>query len=284
MVASPSASAEGPSFSGAAVAISVSSSGITLGTAATIAPRAVLPTGWPFVTKRSALGRVVERAVPCRAVPCRTVQCSGMTSTDFELLHAWRGGDTRAGNELVERHFRCVYRFFRSKVDMQLDDLVQRTFLACLEAVDGFRRESAFRTFVLGIARYQLLRHYEADARARGRDAAELSVQQLAERSPNAVSAIARGQEHRILLAALRMLPLDLQVTVELYYWERMPLVDIAGVLQIPEGTVKSRLARARDRLRDHVESLARAAQIPEGTFEDLGAWASALREDLDRG
>jgi RNA polymerase sigma-70 factor (ECF subfamily) len=61
----------------------------------------------------------------------------------------------------------------------------------------------------------------------------------------------AERQEQAQVLDALHRLPLDLQITLELHYWEEMTVAEIAVVLEIPVGTVKSRLHRARDRLRE---------------------------------
>lgn len=47
-------------------------------------------------------------------------------TTDVELLEAWRGGDRRAGEQLFERHFDAVSRFFRNKLEFGVDDLIQR--------------------------------------------------------------------------------------------------------------------------------------------------------------
>ena len=59
----------------------------------------------------------------------------------------------------------------------------------------------------------------------------------------------AQHEEQRLLLEALRRIPLDLQIAIELHYWEGMSGPDLAQVLDIPEGTVRSRLRRAREPL-----------------------------------
>ena len=83
----------------------------------------------------------------------------GPMRSDAELLAAWRAGDAPAGNELVRRHFMAVYRFFVNKVSHDVDDLIQRTFLACVEGRDRFRADSSLKAYILGIARNQLLMH-----------------------------------------------------------------------------------------------------------------------------
>jgi RNA polymerase sigma-70 factor (ECF subfamily) len=200
---------------------------------------------------------------------------------DLELLVAWRQGDAEAGNQLVRRHFRTVHRFFRSKVPDAVDDLIQRTFLGCLEAVDRFEARSSFRNYLLGIARNQLLLFFRERAQT-GRifDPDEHSVHKFGGSQSPSVH-LALREEQRLLLEGLRRLPLDLQIALELHYWERMPVADIAAVLQIPTGTVKSRLARARDVLRTRIAELTAADHVRTGTLQDLEGWARSLRDAL---
>jgi RNA polymerase sigma-70 factor (ECF subfamily) len=198
---------------------------------------------------------------------------------DADLLAAWREGDKRSGDELVRRHFRSVYRFFRAKVEGDIDDLVQQTFLACVEGQRRFRAEGSFRAFVLGIARYKFLNylrgkrgpHVDLEALERG----QLSVFEVTG-SPSRVAA--QREEQRVLSMALRRLPLDLQIAVELFYWEEMSTADIAEVLEIPRGTVKTRLMRGRQRLAELVEELAGSAAMAEATLSDIARWAMDLR------
>ena len=88
-----------------------------------------------------------------------------MPPTDLELLEAWRGGDRQAGEALFERHFDAIARFFRNKVDHGIDDLIQRTFLACVESKDQFRGEASFRTFLFAVAHNVLGKHYRSQRR-----------------------------------------------------------------------------------------------------------------------
>lgn len=200
--------------------------------------------------------------------------------SDFDLLGAWRGGDAAAGNRLLRRHFKAVHRFFRNKIDGDIDDLIQRTFLGLVEALPRFREHAQFKTFLLAVARNQLLLHFRERARDKARDAEDVSVHDLG------VSAAPSGflalrEEQQLLLTALRRLPLALQMTVELFYWEKLGVDDVGLVLDIPAGTVKSRLARARDGLRQILEQLAAAPATRENTINDLEQWASSLRDVL---
>lgn len=78
---------------------------------------------------------------------------SAVTATrgDEELLAAWRAGDRRAGELLFERYYEPVARFFLNKTDAQAE-LIQQTFLACVEGAPKFRGEGSFRSFLFAIA------------------------------------------------------------------------------------------------------------------------------------
>ena len=194
-------------------------------------------------------------------------------ASDPELLEAWRAGDARAGRLLFERHIGVVSRFFRNKAGDDTEELIQRTFLACVEAKDRLRDGGAFRTYLLQVARSKLYKHYAAQRAVVDLDAMSVSVAELAA-SPSAV--IAAGQRDRALLDALRRLPLELQVVLELYYWEGIGTAELGELLELPQGTVKTRLMRARERLRASL-SHAPAGEIPSDD-DGLDAWARSLR------
>jgi len=197
---------------------------------------------------------------------------------DLQLLVAWREGDRSAGDQLLRKHVSGLRRFFRNKVDREVDDLVQRTFLACTKAKDTFEGRASFRTLLFVLARRQLIRFYERMSKHNVEDIEGRSVEDL-RTSPSQL--VARRKEHTLLLAALRRLPLELQTAVELHYWESMTTAELAEVLEIPQGTVKSRLRRAREALCKELGAIERDGQRQPTTPSDLETWTRALR-DLD--
>ena len=203
----------------------------------------------------------------------------GATVTDHELLQSWRDGDARAGEALFDRHFRSLHGFFRNKVGAACQDLVQRVLLACLERRDTFEGKSGFRTWLFGIARFELLRHY----REQGKLAAEgpLPTQSLHDLDPSPSVVIGKAEEERNLSRALRRLPIDMQIALELHYWERLSTGEIAEVLEIPQGTVKSRLRRGRELLEAEVARLSQTPELAESTVGDLDRWVGGIREQL---
>jgi RNA polymerase sigma-70 factor (ECF subfamily) len=141
-----------------------------------------------------------------------------------------------------------VYRFVRAKLDEGVDDLVQQTFLGIVEGAPRVRDAASFKAYLFAIARRQLLLHWRKQRRAsKVFSPAEASVVSLAlapDTSPSRVAA--RQSTRRRVVEALRALPVDFQIVVELFYWESMGVHEIAAVVEVPAGTVKSRLARAR--------------------------------------
>jgi RNA polymerase sigma factor (sigma-70 family) len=196
--------------------------------------------------------------------------------TDAELLEQWHAGDAAAGNQLFERHFEALYRFFRNKVDDGIDDLLQETLLACVRGRERFRGDASFRTYLFAIARNVLYDHWTHRARrAADVDIGELSIEAMST-SPSGV--LARAAEHRLLVRALRAIPLELQVVLELHFWEDLSGPELAIVLDVPEGTVRSRLRRAREQLEARMVELADDQRILSSTQSGLETWASGLK------
>src|ERR1041384_1773501 len=115
-----------------------------------------------------------------------------MAEDDLILLDRWCAGDRVAGNLLFRRHFEALYRFFEHKTDGDIDDLVQETFLACLRGRATTRPTLDFE---------------------------ELSVASL---STSIGGRLVHKEDRAVLLAALRALPLDQQLLLEMFYWEEL--------------------------------------------------------------
>jgi RNA polymerase sigma-70 factor (ECF subfamily) len=176
-----------------------------------------------------------------------------------------------------------VFRFFRGKVAGGVEDLTQRTFAACLAAADRVRGEGSLRGWMLGIARNQLLRELRKRYRSeKVFDPATISIAQMGDAAlPSAGTAMVAEESERLLLAALSSLPLDFQITLELYYWEDLPVAEIAVALDVAAGTVKSRLGRARAMLREEIERLAGEPGLARRTADDLERWARSVRDKV---
>ena len=134
--------------------------------------------------------------------------------SDGALLDAWVAGDRAAGGKLLRRHFSSVFRFFADKVSGGTEDLVQQTFLQCVESHTLFRRDSSFKTFLLATAKHVLYKEFRW--RRRKDDRVDFLTQSAMDLGPSPMSIIADKAEQRALLEGLRRIPLDYQIALEL--------------------------------------------------------------------
>ncbi len=196
-------------------------------------------------------------------------------STDAELLESWRGGDARAGSALLERHVDALVRFFDTKAPEAVDDLVQRTLLACVLHRDRLRDAASFRGFLFAVARNELYDHYKGQAKQAGFDPATSAVTDMA---PTPSAALAADDTRGAIMSALQQIPIELQIALELHYWEDLSTAELGDALGIPQGTVKSRLRRAKELLRARMASLASPSRGDAGDAErELDAWAATI-------
>jgi len=200
-------------------------------------------------------------------------------SDDVTLLLAWREGDRQAGGALIERNAPVLLRFFRNKVSGAVDDLVQQTFLTCVEHRDAIVQPERFRSYLLTVAHRVLIQHYRIRSRDdRHFDPLTTSAWDI-EATPSTL--FVEAEERRLLVEALRRIPLTFQVALELYYWQEMRGPELATVLDVPEGTVRSRLRRGRELLAEQMQKLASSEAVYEATVGDLDAWAASVRKAL---
>lgn len=194
-------------------------------------------------------------------------------ASDLELLDRWRADDQEAGNLLFKRHFASLCQFFENKLDGDdVAELVQRTFLACVRNRDVFRKQSSFRTYVFAIARNELYGFFRRKRVQQERiDFEHSSVAGLGT-SPSA--AVARDQQHAMLLQALRSIPVEQQLLLELHYWEEFDAGELAEVFGIERATARTRLYRARQRLRQEFDRLV----LDVGLVPDADSFGAALR------
>jgi RNA polymerase sigma-70 factor (ECF subfamily) len=172
------------------------------------------------------------------------------------LVSRCLGGDEAAWEELVRQHTRQVYglcyRFTGSGAEAQ--DLTQEVFLRVFRTLKTFRSaEGSFGTWLARVARNLLIDHYRRTRQERVTDPIEDQIAVLEEKGATASErpdhALAGREASRILQAALQKLSPDLREAVILRDLQEMEYREIAEVLGIPEGTVKSRINRGRAEL-----------------------------------
>lgn len=176
--------------------------------------------------------------------------------TDSSLVARCLRGDETAWEDLVRLHTRKVYalcyRFTGSGSEAQ--DLTQEVFLRVFRTVRSFRSdEGSFATWLARVTRNLLIDHYRRTRQERVTDSIEEQLPMLEEVGAGAPErpdhALAGREASEILQATLQKLSPDLREAVILRDLQEMEYREIAAVLEIPEGTVKSRINRGRAEL-----------------------------------
>lgn len=187
--------------------------------------------------------------------PYAQVRTSNSLDADVQLVERCLAGQEAAWEDLVKVHTRRVYsvcyRFTNS--DTEAQDLTQEVFLRVFKNLRSFRAgEGLFIVWLTRLTRNLLIDHY----RRTRMDRATESIEDQAAGFEESNTAIARtdgmlaGREaSEVLQGALQKLSPELRETVILRDLEELEYREIAQVLNVPEGTVKSRLNRGRSEL-----------------------------------
>ena len=168
------------------------------------------------------------------------------TANDAELVRACRLGEQDAWNELVERYSRYVYaiavRGFRMSEE-DAEDVFQDVFTRIYTRLDSLRDDSALRPWIAQLTRRRCL-----DAIAARRD---VPSEELAEEGSSDLSEIEEAFEVREALAGLSG---NCQDILDRFFARDQSYKTIAEELEIPSGTIASRIARCLGRLRETLE------------------------------
>jgi RNA polymerase sigma factor (sigma-70 family) len=174
--------------------------------------------------------------------------------SDRQLLERFAGGRDSASETafavLIERHGPMVMRVCRSTVGHEhadVHDAFQATFLVLVRKSQSIRRLDSVGSWLFGVAS-RVARRARAQA-ARRRLAERAGGLRIAATADHGPSGAGRGDLGELLQAEVERLPDHLRAVVVLCYWEGLTHEQAAGRLGCPLGTVRSRVARARDRL-----------------------------------
>jgi RNA polymerase sigma-70 factor (ECF subfamily) len=175
--------------------------------------------------------------------------------SDAELVKQTLCGNTAAYNGLVQRYQRQVYNLAYRMLGNAEDagDLVQETFIRAYNALPSFRQDASFLTWLYKIAIDQL-----RSRKAKG--ALSLNVELEEGREPAAdprasapEETVVREAVQDIVQDAVLTLPEKYRIVVVMRHLQDMSVDEIARVLDMPTGTVKTHLFRAREMLRERL-------------------------------
>ncbi len=181
---------------------------------------------------------------------------------DRELVRRWQSGESQAFEKLVRRHQTRVFRLLLRMLGdrEEAEDVAQETFLSLHRHGHRFRGEARFSTFVYRVAANAALNRRRTLGRRRARIEGLAARQAAGDDLPSAPQSPEDATAKRELAvqvrAALQLLAPPLRMPLLLYDLEDLSYAEIARVLDLAEGTVKSRIHRARRALRDELGGL----------------------------
>lgn len=177
-------------------------------------------------------------------------------ATDEQLLHTIAGGDMAAMTVFYRRHETRVYRYLLTKLNdsFAAADLLNEVMLEVWRSATRFAGRSKVTTWMLGIANNKVLTYWRKLGR---REFMELD-DNLADDTPAAdlEQALAAVQDGEVVRASMQTLSPPHREVLHLVFSEELDYAEIASILQVPEGTVKSRVYHAKNLLK---KQLARA-------------------------
>lgn len=234
----------------------------------------------------AALSPALDTAAGQTAIPARD---------EALLIARARSGDQDAFGVLVRQHQRQVYalamRMLRD--EDEASEATQEAFLAAWQGLHAFRGEARFVTWLYRIAYNQCLKVSEGqrrDSAARAQLVAESARAQRPESMVSAEHAQAAERELReVVRDEIARLPYKYRAVLVLRHLQDLSYEEMAEILRMPTGTVKTQLFRARALLKERLEGLMRAR--PEGITEGISdgiaqgiARAGELRAELEAG
>jgi len=228
----------------------------------------------------------VLRPVLPEAVPRRGIVAESESRTDEEIAALVAAGETHLYERLVRRYERPLLATLRRLLGSRetAEEIAQEAFVRAYLAIDRFDPSFRFSTWLFRIAvnaaidqrRRRRLRLVSLDAPA-GRDDDPDGGPPLSDRvagtSPRPDAALLREDERRVLAAAVERLPEDYRTIVLLRHSAGLVYEEIAEVLDLPLGTVKNRLHRARRCLKEILESGMPEREPAEVAPDSFLAW-----------
>jgi RNA polymerase sigma-70 factor, ECF subfamily len=191
-----------------------------------------------------------------------TLSRSGAHSSrdDAALIRRCQRGDVEAMNELIQAYqkhvFNLAFRLSGNYDDAQ--DIAQEAFIRVFNSINSFRGEANFSTWI-----YRIVTNVFLDERKkqRVRDHGSLDeyleledssvARQIEDPSPGPEASVEQRERNEVVGQAVLALPENQRVMIALYHFQGRSYEEIADIMQLPIGTVKSRLNRARLALKE---------------------------------
>lgn len=186
-------------------------------------------------------------------------------SLDKALIDRCKLGDITAFNELVQRYEKRVFNFaFRMAGNYDdANDVGQEAFIRVFNSINTFRGDANFTTWL-----YRIVTNVYLDERKKQKSHLHTSLEDYIELEENTVTRqiedgsptpdvmVETGERDQLLQGAIQALPEYQRAMVVLYHTQSKSYEEIATIMNLPIGTVKSRLNRARLALKEKLEPI----------------------------
>jgi RNA polymerase sigma factor (sigma-70 family) len=177
----------------------------------------------------------------------------GRPLEESDLIERAKRGDTHAYEALVHAYqgiaFRTAYVIARDATDAE--DATQDGFVKAWRALGRFRQGAPFRPWLLSIVANEARNRRRSAGRRAGLALRAAAEEPSGGAAPSPEAALLSAEQRASLLAAVNDLPDDQRTVVSLRYFVGLSETEVAEALDVPQGTVKSRTARALERLRE---------------------------------
>jgi RNA polymerase sigma-70 factor (ECF subfamily) len=231
--------------------------------------------GWPRLRRAPLLSSLEQEVLENRPL---------VELSDEQLVLRCQNDDHDAFTVLVNRYKDRIHWLVRRMVGGPDDeDLTQEVFIKVYRALPGFRGGSSFKTWIFRIAH----NHCLSDLRNKARRGEHLSIEEEGDEKihcllPDTRSDLEREIEKRDLSQSIRTLmerlPPQYREVLTLFYIEQARYEEIAEIMGIPLGTVKTHIHRARLRLRDLLLAEGDIAGLTGGLAEDSAGGGGEAR------
>ena len=198
------------------------------------------------------------------------------------LIQRCLRGDQAAWEQIVKQHWRKVFNVaykFVGKHD-EAEDLTQDIFLKIFKSLDTFDRRANFQTWLISVSRNLCIDHYRSVRKERETIDRQVDANELTPAAPDAgpIAALEQADRVTLLRHALATLPETLRTAVVMRDLQELSYQQIADRLNLPEGTVKSRINRGRTELARQVRKLGGEDYSASGSSPDDRSRTGAFR------
>jgi RNA polymerase sigma-70 factor (ECF subfamily) len=187
-----------------------------------------------------------------------------------DIIERCLNGDQSAWDEIVRLYWRKVFNIaykFVGRHDLA-EDLTQDIFLKLFKSLDTFDRRANFQTWLISVSRNLCIDHYRSVRKEREVVARDVDPAELATPAPgrSAQAELEARDRVALLRLALDRLAPTLRTAVMLRDIQELTYQEIADKLELPEGTVKSRINRGRAELARQIQKLRAGQEAPPHT------------------